>query len=455
MSRMVKSCLAICLGLGPLAAWGSSSAAAAEYMPGVTLHPIAVTCLALFVLAYALVIMEERLHLRKSKPVILAAMVIWVLIGILSVRMGLEPSELRSAALGDLDEWAEMGLFLLSAMTFINVMQERDIFNALQSKLVRAGLNLRQLFWATGAVAFFLSPVADNLTTALVLGAVILSVKADDERFVPIACINVVVAANAGGAFSPFGDITTLMGWQAGHVPFQGFLALFLPSLVNWVVPAFIMSLSVPRMRPEQGAVDIKVRRGGFVVCGLFLATITTAVCMEQFLDLPPFMGMMLGLSALMFYTWFLKHNHDDNGSDIFAHIARAEWDTLLFFFGVIMAVGGLTHLGYLHLMGTALYGQLGATTSNVLLGMLSSIIDNIPIMYAVISMQPQLDTSQWLLITLTAGVGGSMLSIGSAAGVGLMGVARGKYTFFRHLVWLPVIATGYAASIAVHLLIN
>lgn len=455
MKRLFPKGLAASLVLAPLSALAEICEQAEQHLSGLTLHPIALTCLALFLLAYGLVIMEERLHLRKSKPVILAAMVIWGLIGILVVQEGLQSESLRQAALGDLDEWAEMGLFLLSAMTYINVMQERDIFNALQSRLVRAGLNLRQLFWATGTVAFFLSPVADNLTTALVLGAVILSVKAEDKRFVPIACINVVVAANAGGAFSPFGDITTLMVWQAGHVPFQGFLALFVPSLVNWLVPATIMSYSVPRARPSHGGELIRVKRGGFVVCGMFLATIATAVSMERFLDLPPFMGMMLGLSALMFFTWMLKHGRGENGTDIFSHIARAEWDTLLFFFGVIMAVGGLTHLGYLHLLGSSLYGQLGATTSNVLLGILSSVIDNIPIMYAVLSMQPELDISQWLLITLTAGVGGSMLSIGSAAGVGLMGVARGHYTFFRHLVWLPAIAAGYAASILVHLAIN
>ena len=140
---------------------------------------------------------------------------------------------------------------------------------------------------------------------------------------------------------------------------------------------------------------------------------------------------------------------------DIFRRIARAEWDTLLFFFGVIHCVGALGFMGYLALTSGYLYGELGPTVANVLLGVLSAMVDNIPVMFAVLTMNPDLSQGQWLLVTLTAGVGGSLLSIGSAAGVALTGQARGKYTFFTHLKWTPVIAAGYAASIAVHMWIN
>ena len=139
----------------------------------------------------------------------------------------------------------------------------------------------------------------------------------------------------------------------------------------------------------------------------------------------------------------------------IFKHIADAEWDTLFFFYGVIMAVGGLGFIGYLSVASEFLYGELGPTTANILIGILSAVIDNIPMMFAVLTMHPDMPESQWLLVTLTAGVGGSLLSIGSAAGVALMGQARGVYTFFGHLKWLPVILLGYFASIAVHFLIN
>jgi Na+/H+ antiporter NhaD/arsenite permease-like protein len=133
----------------------------------------------------------------------------------------------------------------------------------------------------------------------------------------------------------------------------------------------------------------------------------------------------------------------------------RAEWDTLMFFYGVILCVGGLGALGYLALVSESLYVGLGATWANVIVGVLSAIVDNIPVMFAVLTMLPEMSHEQWLLVTLTAGVGGSLLSVGSAAGVALMGQARGVYTFFAHLKWSWAIALGYAASIYAHILIN
>ena len=140
---------------------------------------------------------------------------------------------------------------------------------------------------------------------------------------------------------------------------------------------------------------------------------------------------------------------------DVLRKVSKAEWDTLLFFFGVILSVGGLGFIVYLSMINNFMYVELGATWANVLVGILSAIVDNIPVMFAVLTMNPPMEESQWLLVTLTAGVGGSMLSVGSAAGVALMGQARGKYTFFGHLKWTPVIALGYAASIYTHILIN
>jgi Na+/H+ antiporter NhaD/arsenite permease-like protein len=144
-----------------------------------------------------------------------------------------------------------------------------------------------------------------------------------------------------------------------------------------------------------------------------------------------------------------------DHDYDIFHRVRDAEWDTLMFFFGVVFAVGGLGYIGYLKLLSAGMYGGLGPTTANILVGILSAIIDNIPVVFAVLSMSPDMDLYQWLLITLTAGVGGSLLSIGSAAGVALMGQSKGRYTFFTHLKWTPAIAAGYFASILAHYLVN
>ena len=170
-------------------------------------------------------------------------------------------------------------------------------------------------------------------------------------------------------------------------------------------------------------------------------------------------LGMMFGLGLLGIYSYFLKITYnssiEDEKFDFFRKVSRAEWDTLLFFFGVILSVGGLGFIGYLTLVSEFLYIGLGPTMANSIVGVLSAIVDNIPVMFAVITMRPEMSIDQWLLVTLTTGVGGSLLSIGSAAGVALMGQARGYYTFFGHLKWTPVIFIGYVASIYLHVLMT
>lgn len=426
-----------------------------------------IAALSIFVLAYLLVVTEEFTHLRKSKPVMLAAGLIWAIIGVYYAGSG-ETELLDEAVREYLTEFAELFLFLLAAMTYVNSMSERRVFDALRSRLTSFGLNYRSLFWLTGIISFFLSALIDNLTTALVMCAVILAVGRDSPKFVAVGCINIVVAANAGGAFSPFGDITTLMVWQAGLVHFSEFFQLFVPSVVNYLVPAAFMSFAVPRDTPTTDIDNVTMLRGARRIILLFAVTITTAVCFHNFLHLPPFLGMMTGLAFLKLFGYYLHRSRrvtvalDEQGAhgdtvpfDSFREVARAEWDTLLFFFGVIMSVGGLSFLGYLAHLSGYFYLELGPTTANVLIGIASAIVDNIPVMVAVLHMNPDMDLQQWLLVTLTAGVGGSMLSIGSAAGVALMGQARGHYTFFAHLRWTPVIALGYALSIMTHLWLN
>lgn len=433
-----------------------------------TAHWVGYAAIAVFCLAYAAVIAEEYTHMQKSMPVMLAAGVIWALVGYQYAIAG-QPHVVDEAVEHFLVEYAQLFLFLLAAMTYVNAMSERNVFAALRGWLTGKGFSYRAIFWITGLMSFFLSPIIDNLTTALVMCAVVLAIGHDNRRFIAVACVNIVVAANAGGAFSPFGDITTLMVWQRGFVEFGTFFYLFVPSIVNYFVPAILMSMAVPKGHAATGDEEEGLRRGAKRIVFLFAMTIATAVLFHNFLDLPAFLGMITGLSYLKFFGYYLYVTHEKkvvNGGDTgnvgeiphfntFREIARVEWDTLLFFFGVIMCVGGLGFIGYLEHLSLYIYGDLGTTTANILVGVLSALIDNIPIMVAVLEMQPAMDTQQWLLVTMTAGVGGSLLSIGSAAGVALMGQARGYYTFFSHLRWTPAIALGYALSIWVHMLLN
>ena len=439
-----------------------------------TQSTVGIAALAVFVIAYIFVMAEEFTHLRKSKPVILAAGIIWGMIAFVYAGNG-DGHSVEDALRHNLLEFSELFLFLLAAMTYVNAMDERLVFQTLRARLVGLGFGYRSLFWLTGLLAFFLSPIIDNLTTALVMCAVLMAVGKDNTRFVSIGCINIVVAANAGGAFSPFGDITTLMVWQKELVEFTTFFKLFLPSVVNFLIPAAFMHFAIPSGKPAADSEQITMRRGAKRIMLLFGGTILTAVSFHNFLHLPPFLGMMTGLAYLQFFSYYLKKTHhkeeaevalggvsdiamgdaSESGYDFFSRLARAEWDTLLFFYGVVLCVGGLAFIGYLELVSTALYIDIGPTFANIAVGVLSAIVDNIPVMFAVLSMNPEMDLGQWLLVTLTAGVGGSMLSIGSAAGVALMGQSRGQYTFFGHLKWAPAILVGYAASILVHMWVN
>jgi Na+/H+ antiporter NhaD/arsenite permease-like protein len=432
--------------------------------------------LSVFCAAYALVFAEERLGLRKSKPVMIAAGLIWILVAIAFDREG-RAQELGIKLEHVVLEYAELFLFLLSAMSFVNTLVERNVFEFLRARLTARQLSARAIFWIVGAAAFFLSPIADNLTTALVMGTVVIAALGHDRRATAGALVSVVVAANAGGAFSPFGDITTLMIWQTRLVQFGQFFVLFVPALLSWVIPAAIISLTIPPKMTHVAAHSVQVQKGGYPVAALFLATIAATVVLDHTLHLPPFLGMMMGLGALNLYSYFLhraearilareqnestlspqagEERQERRPFSIFNILEKVEWDTLLFFYGIMLCVGGLGAVGYLGVLSKLLYAGLGPTIANVIIGLFSGIIDNIPLTFAVITMNPTMSPGQWLLLTFTAGVGGSLLSIGSAAGVALMGVGRGTYTFMSHLKWTWAVMLGFIAGIAVHLLLN
>jgi Na+/H+ antiporter NhaD/arsenite permease-like protein len=409
---------------------------------------------------------------------------IWILIGFVYVEGGLE-EESRSAFRSSLQGYAGLFLFILVSMTYLNAMEQRGVFDNLRIWLLSKGFGYRKLFWITGIQSFFLSSVCNNLTTALLMGAVVMAMAKDNRRFISIACVNIVVATNAGGSFSPFGDITTLLVWQKGVVPFAHFFSLLLPSVVNFLVPAAIMHFWVPKEFPQYAGKPRPMQHGAKGIIVLFLLTILTTVGFENFLGLPPAAGMVTGLTYLSFYFYYLykvrigdqrfkgmvKETKDAMARqgavspfqavetkqhfDVFHSVAHLEWDTLLYFYGVMVGVGGLSFIGYLTLASNFLYTDLNPTFANILVGIVSAFIDNGTIMYAVLTMAPKISEGQWLLVTLTAGVGGSLLAIGSAAGLGLLGQTKGAYTFVSHLKWTPVIALGFAASIFTHFLIN
>ena len=438
-------------------AFGSGDAAGEAL--NLTTTWVGIASLIIFVVGYFFIATEENFHIDKAKPAIFIGTFMFLLIGFYMLANGLDVHLLQNEVNHLILEISQIVFFLMVAMTYIEALIERDVFNALKYNLVSKGYTYKKLFWLTGVLAFFISPVADNLTTALILSTVLLTIDRNNTNFLVAGAINIVVAANAGGAWSPFGDITTLMTWAAGKAPFIDFFALFPTSFIGWLVTAFLLVRVVPGGSPHfdpAAEPKVTIKKGGKVVIGLGAFTIFSAVMMHQLFHLPAMWGMMFGFSLLSIYTYiYKKTNKNEEPMHVFHYMSKIENNTLLFFFGILAAVGALHFVGFLN-YAVSLYDKFGATAVNIGVGFLSAIVDNVPVMSAVLKANPMMGAdageslSQWLLVTLTAGIGGSMISFGSAAGVGVMGKLKGIYTFGAHMKYAWTVVAGYIVSVVI-----
>ena len=438
-------------------AFGSGDAAGEAL--NLTTTWVGIASLIIFVVGYFFIATEENFHIDKAKPAIFIGTFMFLLIGFYMLANGLDVHSLQNEVNHLILEISQIVFFLMVAMTYIEALIERDVFNALKYNLVSKGYTYKRLFWLTGVLAFFISPVADNLTTALILSTVLLTIDKNNVNFLVAGAINIVVAANAGGAWSPFGDITTLMAWAAGKAPFIDFFALFPASFIGWLVTAFLLARVVPEGSPHFDPATepkVSIKKGGKVVIGLGAFTIFSAVMMHQLFHLPAMWGMMFGFSLLSLYTYiYKKTNKNEEPMHVFHYMSKIENNTLFFFFGILAAVGALHFVGFLN-YAVSLYDKFGATAVNIGVGFLSAIVDNVPVMSAVLKANPMMgadageNLSQWLLVTLTAGIGGSMISFGSAAGVGVMGKLKGIYTFGAHMRLAWTVVVGYVVSVAI-----
>ena len=421
--------------------------------PDITMTWVGFLALAIFIVGYFFIAMEEQYHIDKAKPALLIGTFMFMIVAFYYAINGLNMDMVHQEANHLILEIAGIFFFLFVAMTYIETLIHMNVFEKLKFNLISKGYTYRQLFWITGFIAFFLSPIADNLTTALILATVLITIEQKKKEFLVPGAINIVVAANAGGAWSPFGDITTLMAWTAGKGEFVDFLFLFPAAIIGYLITALLLSKIVPDTVPEidlSKEVEPVMATGAKVVMGLGIFTIFSAVMSHQVLHLPAMWGMMFGLAILKIYDYRLKIKHG-KGFGVFAAIAKIENNTLMFFFGILAAVGALYFIGWLALAAVVYDPSvLGPTWSNIGVGFLSAIVDNIPVMSAVLKASPEMGLDQWMLVTLTAGVGGSLISFGSAAGVGVMGKLPGIYTFGAHMKYSWMILIGYVASCAI-----
>lgn len=421
-----------------------------------------------FVAGYTLIVFEHRLQLHKAMSAAVLGAVLWLVIA-LNEGAAVRHSTDRIGA-----EIFALVFFLLAAMTLVEILVHYRFFDWLRVKLLAMGLDDYRQLWMIGAVAFCLSAVIDNLTATLVMLAVA-------KRFfrghnLLVAAATIVIAANAGGAWSPIGDVTTIMLWLADKfTAAQIIVWAFLPSVALFAVSTFMLGRGIAGDTRDAGEETITLSRSERVIIGCTLASFSLPLIFSQ-IGLEPYFGLLFGLGMVgMLIAFFRRRAARELGidhrpvdilkipgggkrshltSDIEQQLARTDIASLLFFAGILLAVGALEHVGLLDRISHALLGDrpdpIRLVAGNAALGVLSAIVDNIPLTAAAISIIKADDPAVWTLLALTAGTGGSMLVIGSAAGVVAMGRVK-ELTFFRYLrlATLPA-AAGYVVAIAV-----
>jgi len=410
---------------------------------------IGIAVLLIFSISMLLIVLESRLHMDKFKPALFMLTAL-PLIGIYYWSSGDDPR--RFDAFIEMQKENEAELFsLIAFMAFmwmiVEITAERGVFSALNGYLVRRGLGASRMFWATGALAALLSPFINNITTAMIFGKSIKEISRNED-YRHIALCNLIIASNSGVWF--LGTATSLMVVLAGKISIAGLLLLLPASLIGWAASATVLQLFyLNRLRGDlietthHGA-HMKPGSWGMVIIGVGAVSVAVLINIVLHISIEYAIGM--GLAILGFYAWRLKrYGHTVS---LVAQLQKVEWNTLLFFIGIISGVAALHHVGWLGYI-SRLFDVLSPTAVNVILGALSGILDNVPVEAAALMSDPPLGNSQWALNALMVGIGGSLTVIGSAAGVMVMSLDK-TYGFATHLKFLPAILTNFLVSLGV-----
>lgn len=424
-----------------------------------------------FVAGYLFITLESLTKINKAAIALLMCVVCWTL---LMVSPGAYyPDVASDGVLHHISEVIEHHLgdaagtlfFLMGAMTIVEIVDSNGGFNFVRD--IMKTRSKRKLLWRVAIATFFLSSILDNLTTSIVMIMVLRKlVQSREERLIYAALI--IISANSGGAFSPIGDVTTIMLWIKGVITTQGILTeIFIPSLVSMLVPAFILQYSLSgKFDKEQNLVTAeisqftKVQRN--IIFWLGVGGLVFVPIFKSITHLPPFMGILLVLGVLWTVTEIFHHNTSEDDtmakrvSDL---LSRIDLSTIMFFLGILMAVAVLQEIGVLTALGTGLNEVFVGNyyVINGIIGVLSSIVDNVPLVAGCMGMYPVAETGAmaidgifWQLLAYCAGVGGSMLIIGSAAGVVVMGLEKITFGWYlKRITWIAFV--GYLAGIVTY----
>jgi Na+/H+ antiporter NhaD/arsenite permease-like protein len=427
--------------------------------------------LLIFVLGYIAITLEHNLKIDKLVPALGMMALAWAVIALSHLPVfeinehGLEATSLESILLHHFGKTCEILIFLIGAMTIVEIIDHFDGFSTIK-KFVKTNKK-KSLLWIVSILAFILSAIIDNLTATIVLITIITKlIEKREERIWYVGMI--IITANAGGAWSPIGDVTTTMLWMSGKVTtFKLMEHLVLPSLVCMAVPTFIASF----LKPFQGTFEAPADNGvpsnkhSSTMLYLGLGLIVAVPVFKTLTHLPPYIGMMLSLAIFTVFAevfsnreFNLSNATDTSSAHSPAHsaLSRIEMPSLLFFLGILMTVAALESLGMIFHFGQAVDASIGTDLFVILLGFASAIVDNVPLVAAGIGMFPNMvaDHPDWHLIAFTAGTGGSMLIIGSAAGVVAMGMEKIDFFWYlKNIAWLALV--GYVAGVAAFYFFN
>lgn len=415
--------------------------------------------IAVFVIGYLAITLEHPLHINKAATALITGVLCWTLY----IVNAHEAHTVNEHLVGHLGSISEILFFLLGAMTIVELIDTHDGFEVITSRIKTT--SKVKLMWLLCIITFFLSAILDNLTTAIVMVSLVRKIVKDKELRLLYSGL-IVIAANSGGAWSPIGDVTTTMLWIGGQVTtLQIMKHVILPSIVSMVVPLAIaglrlkgsLELATPDSFPDK---PVTLERDRNVVFFTGLGILLCVPAFKTITHLPPYMGMLLGLGVIWVVTELIHKRKDDETKSFYSvmnAIRKVDTPSILFFLGILISVAALESLGVLHHAAEALDLHLGNKTLIVsVIGLLSAVVDNVPLVAASMGMYslehfPQ-DDAFWHFMAFCSGTGGSILIIGSAAGVAAMGIE--KIEFFWYLKKIALLALiGYVAGIGMFLL--
>ncbi|MEI7724272.1 MAG: sodium:proton antiporter NhaD [Bacteroidota bacterium] len=404
-----------------------------------------------FILGYTAIALEHPLRINKSATALLLAVALWTLYA-----LGFPDSFSNAVLLEHLGEISGILFFLLGAMTIVELIDAHEGFRILTDRIKTT--NKVKLLWAVSIITFFLSAVLDNLTTAIVMVALLRKLIGDKKERWFFAGM-VIVAANSGGAFSPIGDVTTIMLWVGGQVTTMNIiLKTFIPSMLSMVIPLTLLSFDMKgrvqkpiRVYAEHGELSTPIERNTIFFLGI--ASLLFVPVFKTITNLPPYMGILLGLGILWMVTEIMHKKKNDAYRPmvtVAGVIRRVDTPSILFFLGILLAVAALQTSGHLQLLAISLDKHVGNLyVINVIIGVLSAVVDNVPLVAGAIGMYKDTFPSDhyfWEMLAYCAGTGGSILIIGSAAGVAVMGMEKIDFIWYLKKISLWAMI-GYLAG--------